>query len=455
MLQKTYMRSSTLSHGEKNQAFVVRHGLYLKSTALFILDLYKQQEGENINSNVKSVTTPTEVTNSINEKILTPPPIDTIASRVVTRRRRREREKTIDVTRRTLGDIPSTPTSRIINESPVSSSSHLSRRQMRARRRTLISDNAVVGTIDIENGLASLSEYHEGSYDLPLQPPVVIPLVNLHQRGQSASPDLVPTVGTPDRVLGESPCQLTWPSQTQETSMNREDLIATSSGDVRPSTSVDVAHIVLVNDSLPPLERNENVRVHVRMNEVRDEGARILENSKQINSSNALQAIANDFIEFARRFQPPAQEERGTNINKGPKNLGALSKTKLATRLQKMYRKNKKRAVQEILKGNRSECKIGISDIQKHFTNIFKAPTLNVDSLPRDFDFGLTDVASNDKLSVVLLPTEVIKKLKFIKNTAPGPDGITYPTLLKADPSGTILSNIYSACIALCAIPDS
>lgn len=118
------------------------------------------------------------------------------------------------------------------------------------------------------------------------------------------------------------------------------------------------------------------------------------------------------------------------------------------------YRKNKKRAVQQVLEGNKADCKVSISSIQSHFLKIFKAPLLDANRLP-GANYGLPDVASNEALIRNVTADEVIKKIRAMKNTAPGPDGISYPTLLKADPSGAILANIYSASMSLKAVPGS
>ena len=62
---------------------------------------------------------------------------------------------------------------------------------------------------------------------------------------------------------------------------------------------------------------------------------------------------------------------------------------------------------------------------------------------------------SNNALVAPLERLEVLRRLRRMKNSSPGPDGVTYDDLKRADPDAAVLTAVHNACFRLAYIPAS
>lgn len=122
-----------------------------------------------------------------------------------------------------------------------------------------------------------------------------------------------------------------------------------------------------------------------------------------------------------------------------------------ASALQKLYRKDRKKAISQIFQDMKPYCTIPRPDVQQHFQKLYSNPEHAwtpppncVPSLPIP-----EDEDSSRRLIAHVEPCEVFKRLNRMSNTAPGPDGIRYDGLKKVDPGCYILSALFSKCVAL------
>lgn len=125
-----------------------------------------------------------------------------------------------------------------------------------------------------------------------------------------------------------------------------------------------------------------------------------------------------------------------------------------ATRIQRLYRVNRRRAVQEVLLGPSEHCEVPRDRVQNHFENMYAPAGALGDRLVVD-QAEAPDRASNDALIRLLTEREVDLRLKHMNNSAPGPDGLTYIDLRKADPGCRVLTALYNCCRRLESVPSS
>ncbi|XP_048514042.1 uncharacterized protein LOC125501691 [Athalia rosae] len=124
-----------------------------------------------------------------------------------------------------------------------------------------------------------------------------------------------------------------------------------------------------------------------------------------------------------------------------------------AARLQKLYRGNRRRAVQEVLQGPSQHCQVSKGRIMEHFVAMY-SPAGNLGVRPPPPRYGAPDEGSTGSLLQPFSVMEVDLRLRRMSNTAPGPDGLTYRDLRGADPDCRLLTSLFNACRRLEAIPD-
>ena len=165
----------------------------------------------------------------------------------------------------------------------------------------------------------------------------------------------------------------------------------------------------------------------------------------------------NDAPQAPRRNprRDPPESEGATEPEVAGETGPALShaeQVREATRVQRLYRSNRKRAVREILQGNSTHCQVPLEDIQRHFTNLY-APQARPDDLPTlDFEEPIRE--TNEALVADFRSVEVNRRLKKMSNSSPGPDGVTYNDLRKDDPGAVLLTAVFNACRKVERIPD-
>ena len=128
-----------------------------------------------------------------------------------------------------------------------------------------------------------------------------------------------------------------------------------------------------------------------------------------------------------------------------------------ASNIQKLYRRNRKKAMYHILNDMKPYCNAPKNDVHNHFTRLFSNNDYQVTAPPECIP-NLPIAQDEDSSRLLTAPinrAEVVNRLARMTNTAPGPDGLRYFELSKIDPGCHVLSELYSKCLTLKQIPLS
>jgi hypothetical protein len=126
-----------------------------------------------------------------------------------------------------------------------------------------------------------------------------------------------------------------------------------------------------------------------------------------------------------------------------------------ASSIQKLYRLDRKKAMNHILAEPSPHCAADPEAIKTHLSTIFAGtdhPWAEPPQCVPEFNHPTTP----DELAYLtapITPCEVSSRLQRMKNTAPGPDGARYAGLRRADPGCHTLALIYSRCLATAKVP--
>ncbi|GBN25199.1 Retrovirus-related Pol polyprotein from type-1 retrotransposable element R2 [Araneus ventricosus] len=120
-----------------------------------------------------------------------------------------------------------------------------------------------------------------------------------------------------------------------------------------------------------------------------------------------------------------------------------------APTIQRMYRRNKKRAVREISGQQGEKCTVDPARIHAHFSATWSPGTSDREYYPE------CDEHRVEVLDRPLTIAEVSRKLRSADNTSPGPDKITYNHWRKTENSVKTLTSIFNLCIFFKRIPAS
>ncbi|OXA50788.1 hypothetical protein Fcan01_14205 [Folsomia candida] len=117
--------------------------------------------------------------------------------------------------------------------------------------------------------------------------------------------------------------------------------------------------------------------------------------------------------------------------------------------IQKLYKRNRRRAVRLILDGDSPPCVIPTNTLHQFFTE-------RRSEKPYDNFFYQPYGGSREPLPCDMFSqTEVIKRLRKFENSAPGDDQITYRHWLSLDPEGNVLTTIMNICLKYQRIPET
>ncbi|XP_072758320.1 uncharacterized protein [Anoplolepis gracilipes] len=127
-----------------------------------------------------------------------------------------------------------------------------------------------------------------------------------------------------------------------------------------------------------------------------------------------------------------------------------------ATRLQALYRVNRRRAVREVLQGPAEFCQVPKERVQAYFEDLYRGgdPMGSVD----DEVVERADPLAVEEAARLLDPFAeriVDRRLRRMNNSAPGPDGISYKDLRESDPGARLLTALFNICQRLEAVPAS
>lgn len=126
-----------------------------------------------------------------------------------------------------------------------------------------------------------------------------------------------------------------------------------------------------------------------------------------------------------------------------------------ASTLQKLYRVDKKKAINQILGGPNPHCEIDPNEIHRHLAEMF-AGQEHIHSAPPESVPDINFPSSNDETSTLLAnitPAQVAARLARMSNTAPGLDGARYSGLKRVDPGCHVMSAIFNCCLKQRRVP--
>ncbi|KAG8175812.1 hypothetical protein JTE90_013363 [Oedothorax gibbosus] len=108
--------------------------------------------------------------------------------------------------------------------------------------------------------------------------------------------------------------------------------------------------------------------------------------------------------------------------------------------IQRLYKRNRRRAIRLITEGEGSRCHLESHVILQHFEEVFKPSTFDPAVFPQAT--GRSTVPMDP-----FTPDEVKARLYRFENSAPVPDRISYAHLKEVDPSCLILAKIINICM--------
>ncbi|GIY31133.1 retrovirus-related Pol polyprotein from type-2 retrotransposable element R2DM [Caerostris darwini] len=117
---------------------------------------------------------------------------------------------------------------------------------------------------------------------------------------------------------------------------------------------------------------------------------------------------------------------------------------------QRLYKRNRRRAVREIMGHAGERCKIPLLSLQTFFTECWEGGTSDPQLYSSSESPGRVEL-----LDAEFSPKEVWSLLKKAENTAPGPDRLTYHHLRTVDPGARLLSKIFNLCVRFRRVPSS
>ncbi|KAG8175810.1 hypothetical protein JTE90_013361 [Oedothorax gibbosus] len=118
--------------------------------------------------------------------------------------------------------------------------------------------------------------------------------------------------------------------------------------------------------------------------------------------------------------------------------------------IQRLYRRNRRRAIRLIVEGEASRCHIPAADITRHFSSVFAERSLNEAVLSDSFPTNHPSIDMSP-----FSPAEIRGRLHRFENSAPGPDRLSYEHLKLADPDCKIIAKIFNFCLYKKRIPTA
>ncbi|GBO08917.1 Retrovirus-related Pol polyprotein from type-2 retrotransposable element R2DM, partial [Araneus ventricosus] len=119
-----------------------------------------------------------------------------------------------------------------------------------------------------------------------------------------------------------------------------------------------------------------------------------------------------------------------------------------AQAIQILFKRNRKRAIREILRNVAERCMISPTYIFDYFSTAW-GPATSDPTYYTEAEDGRVEV-----LDRIFSVKEVATKLKKADNTSPGPDRITYHHWRQIDPSAKTLTTIFNLCLEFKKIPE-
>ncbi|GFT00907.1 retrovirus-related Pol polyprotein from type-1 retrotransposable element R2 [Nephila pilipes] len=161
----------------------------------------------------------------------------------------------------------------------------------------------------------------------------------------------------------------------------------------------------------------------------------------------------------SRRHQPSAEPDEPSTSAAGSSSSAPSAGEPLtkrydqaeASKLQKLFRANQKKALQFILSGPPKYCEISPDAVEDHFQRVFSENPHDPTFKFLNYDDPVACHLVTDHMS----PEEVWDKLRSLKNSAPGPEGIFYSNFKSRDPGAHILYVFFNKVLDLSSVPSS
>ncbi|XP_037067956.1 uncharacterized protein LOC119089394 [Pollicipes pollicipes] len=124
-----------------------------------------------------------------------------------------------------------------------------------------------------------------------------------------------------------------------------------------------------------------------------------------------------------------------------------------ASRLQRLYRANRDRAVRRILAEESPRCEVAFADLAAHFAPD-EVPLFSWDERPSCVP-DLPPAPEHPHLTAPITHGEVELRLRRAANTAPGDDGLRYAAWRALDPGCLLLREAFELCRRACRVPEA
>ena len=125
-----------------------------------------------------------------------------------------------------------------------------------------------------------------------------------------------------------------------------------------------------------------------------------------------------------------------------------------ASRLQRLYRSNRAKAVRQVLKEESPRCMIDGATIAAHFSPA-DAPQVTWEDRPDEVPDLIPAAGRSAQLTAPFRAEEVWGRLRRASNTAPGPDGLRYAAWRALDPGALLLTLAFELCRSAGRVPPA
>jgi len=171
-------------------------------------------------------------------------------------------------------------------------------------------------------------------------------------------------------------------------------------------------------------------------------------------NASDLGALAAELAALLKSSSRPQSERPGPQRDRGERPNG--NRIEEATKLQKLYREKRPRAMQQVLAGPSPHCQIDQEAVHAHFAGVYSFCEGN-GVAPFEWPNwdGESEAVIGDALMQPFTPEEVNSRLKCTHNSAPGPDGVTYADVKRVDPGSRVITAVFNACLRAKSVPES
>jgi len=156
--------------------------------------------------------------------------------------------------------------------------------------------------------------------------------------------------------------------------------------------------------------------------------------------------------------EPPPRQERQSyhrQLRQRRHRVNQYDAT-MASRIQKLYRYSRTRAIREVTEAESAFCKILSNELHDHFTSVFQRGEPTDPTMPMEVP-PYTECSTDDQNPFAggFTPEEVWAQLHRCGNMAPGPDGLRYAHWKQLDRGGYALNAVFNVIYRLDHTPQA